>query len=149
MLLGSRPAGNNQFWYEVTSLDIATSQGPFAADPSFGLVTDKGVDTYDPDTFYVSDGRNLKVTKNHGVTWATRTPNTINAIADIAVDPRNRDYAFVVDDSVSMSAHFRHEPTPLTRCTLLNDVDSNARVENVDVRYRSYTGEYSDFRIVE
>ncbi len=24
-----------------------------------------------------------------------------------------------------------------------------ARVENVDVRYRSYTGEYSDFRIVE
>jgi acylphosphatase len=26
---------------------------------------------------------------------------------------------------------------------------SAARVENVDVRYRSYTGEYSDFRIVE
>ncbi len=24
-----------------------------------------------------------------------------------------------------------------------------ARVENVDVRYRSYSGEYSDFRIVE
>jgi acylphosphatase len=26
---------------------------------------------------------------------------------------------------------------------------SAARVETVDVRYRSYTGEYSDFRIVE
>ena len=26
---------------------------------------------------------------------------------------------------------------------------SAARVENVDVRYRSYSGEYSDFRIVE
>ena len=26
---------------------------------------------------------------------------------------------------------------------------SAARVENVDVRYRSYSGEFSDFRIVE
>src|SRR5262249_17189665 len=38
-----------------TAVAAAQFQGPFAADPSFPTVADKGAGTYDPDTIYVTD----------------------------------------------------------------------------------------------
>ena len=35
---------------------IAHTQGTFAIDPGFPQVTDKGANSYDPDTIYVTNG---------------------------------------------------------------------------------------------
>src|SRR5206468_11875230 len=41
-------------FFSVTSLNIATYQGPFVADSFFPNVGDHGANIYDPDTIYVT-----------------------------------------------------------------------------------------------
>src|SRR5581483_9807811 len=62
-----------------------------------GLV-DKGFNSYDPDTIYVTGGITVRLTKDHGTTWINRSSNLpgTGGIEDIAVDPRARDTVFVV-----------------------------------------------------
>src|SRR5207249_2283648 len=88
-------------FYSVTALGAATYQGSFAADSAFPAVIDKGANTYDPDTIYISDGFSLNVTKNHGLTWVDRTAGLPFSlfIQTIVVDPRNRDTAYVVNSN--------------------------------------------------
>ena len=45
-------------------------------------------------------------TKNDGVSWADRTPaaGPLDHIASIAVDPRNRDVAYIVNDGAPAPA---------------------------------------------
>jgi len=85
----------------VTALALATYQGNFVADTGFPLVTDTGANTYDPNTIYISNGTALAVTKNHGQSWAVRTPplgpNTF--IQALTVDPGNRDTIYLVTNS--------------------------------------------------
>src|SRR5262249_2020881 len=82
----------------VTAVAIPSYQGPFVADPSFGLVTDKGANTYDPDTVYVTDGNSVFLTKNHGTNWVDRTTDLagMGLIADLEVDPTNGDTVYAV-----------------------------------------------------
>ncbi|HJZ58946.1 MAG TPA: autotransporter-associated beta strand repeat-containing protein, partial [Gemmataceae bacterium] len=96
-LTGANPSTNLGAGINPTAIAIAAFQGPFQADPGFTTVTDKLSNTYDPDTIYVSDGAQLRVTKNHGVSWVTRTPAGAagGTITDIAVDPSNRDTVLV------------------------------------------------------
>ena len=58
-----------------TAVAVATDQGPFTPDPDFPNVTDVGADNPDSGTVYVTDGANLYVTKNAGLTWNV-TPRT-------------------------------------------------------------------------
>jgi autotransporter-associated beta strand protein len=89
---------------QVTSLAISTYQGNFTFDSGFPLVGDQGASTYDGGTIYISDGANLWVTKDDGATWVDRTagiPAPISAefgIANLAVDPTNRDIAYLVNN---------------------------------------------------
>ncbi|MFO0880161.1 MAG: Ig-like domain repeat protein [Gemmataceae bacterium] len=82
----------------AVDLAISTYQGPFVSDPDFTLVTDKGANTYDPDTIYVTNGDSVYITKNHGVTWTDRTTDLsgLGGIRDLEVDPRNRDVVYAV-----------------------------------------------------
>ena len=74
---------------------LASYQGKFAVDAGFPQVVDKLSNTYDPDTIYVTDGGQIAVTKNHGVTWATRSiPGVNGGITSLAVDPSNRDIVY-------------------------------------------------------
>jgi autotransporter-associated beta strand protein len=89
--LGSAIAG-------ATALGLATYQGTFSADSGFNA-TDKGANTYDPDTIYVASGGAVEVTKDHGQTWIRRTsglPTGLD-VRSIVVDPRNRDTAYLVN----------------------------------------------------
>jgi autotransporter-associated beta strand protein len=105
----------------VTAIGTATFQGRFALDPEpnllgasppgFPNVTDKGSNTYDPDTIYVAGyfqqglgqanrREELRVTKDHGTSWVVRTPPGATPtdpapITDITVDPANRDTVYV------------------------------------------------------
>ncbi|MBX9583214.1 MAG: autotransporter-associated beta strand repeat-containing protein, partial [Gemmataceae bacterium] len=105
----------------VTAIGTATFQGRFALDPEpnalgasppgFPNVTDKGSNTYDPDTIYVAGyfqqgltqanrREELRVTKDHGTSWIVRTPPGATPtdpapITDITVDPANRDTVYV------------------------------------------------------
>jgi autotransporter-associated beta strand protein len=94
-------------WYEVTALALASYQGTFQADPGFSQVTDRGANTYDPDTIYavendyVAGVQRVVVTKNQGVSWKDRTPASVGSIVDIEVDPTNRDTAYVVSNASS------------------------------------------------
>jgi autotransporter-associated beta strand protein len=89
----------------VSALGVAEYQGNFAFDPGFATVTDKGANTDDTGTVYISDGTTLFVTKNHGTTWVNRTKGipaivtSTGSIAAIAVDPTNRDHAFVISSA--------------------------------------------------
>jgi autotransporter-associated beta strand protein len=84
----------------VTAIALTTYQGTFAPDPNFPSVTDQGANTYDPNTIYVTDGTNIFVTKDHGLTWADRSTGTalegLGSIVDLEVDPRNRDTVYAV-----------------------------------------------------
>ena len=81
----------------VRAIAIAQSQGPYALDPDFDDVPDKGANSYDPDTIYVTDGDNIYLTKNGGLRWVTRTGDISGGgIVDLAVDPRNRDVVYAV-----------------------------------------------------
>jgi autotransporter-associated beta strand protein len=84
----------------VTVIALAQFQGAFLADPGFNLVTDQGADSYDPNTIYVSDGSQIFVTKDHGQTWVNRTITVngvqVTGIADLEVDPRNRDTVYAI-----------------------------------------------------
>src|SRR5262249_38739283 len=80
---------------------IATNQGTYHTDPDFPLLPDLGANNPDASTIYASDGTDLFVTKDLGLTWNTisRTPpydSTNTNISDIEVDPTNRDHVFVV-----------------------------------------------------
>lgn len=82
----------------VSEIGIATYQGAFAADPNFTQNADNGNNTYDPDTIYATDGISVYLTKNHGVTWVDRTNDLtgLGFIADLEVDPANRDTIYAV-----------------------------------------------------
>src|SRR5207248_1738710 len=82
----------------VAAVAGATYQGDFHADPDFQLVVDRGANTYDPDTIYISDGRQIAVTKDHGQSWVLR-PGPFSAVNDLEVDPANRDTVYVVQNS--------------------------------------------------
>ncbi len=98
----------------VEALGLAEYQGTFQSDPRFPTVTDLGANTYDPGTIYVfgfdaNGSPHVLVTKNHGTTWVDSTaglPSTIS-VADIAVDPRNSNVAYLVDNSPPGSAFGR------------------------------------------
>src|SRR5262249_9096299 len=65
--------------------------------PGFPLVTDKGANTYDPDTIYATDGTKVYVTKDHGQSWVTRSVSGVsNGIVDLEVDPRQRNTVYAV-----------------------------------------------------
>ena len=82
----------------VSDVAIANAQGTFAIDPDFLQVTDKGANSYDPDTIYVTNGDQIFVTKNHGQSWTDRTGPLagLGSIVDLEVDPRNRDTIYAV-----------------------------------------------------
>jgi autotransporter-associated beta strand protein len=90
----------------ITAVAISTYQGnlpdgTYQVDPDFLLVTDKGANTYDPDTIYATDGFNFAVTKNHAQSWVMRTAGLGSGfIQDIMVDPRNRDTVYVVQQGL-------------------------------------------------
>jgi autotransporter-associated beta strand protein len=88
---------------KVTALAAASFQGTFQADTGFTLVTDKGANTPDADTIYVTNGTKIAVTKNHGQSWKVRTPvlPAGAVIQDLAVDAGNRDTAYAVVSSFS------------------------------------------------
>ena len=78
---------------------MAGYQGTYVSDPGFLQVPDRGANTDDPNTLYVTDGTSVYVTKNHGTTWVNRTSNLpagLNTIDNITVDPRNRDLVYLV-----------------------------------------------------
>jgi autotransporter-associated beta strand protein len=83
----------------VSALAAATFQGTFQADSRFPSVLDKGSNTYDPDTIYVTNGTSIFVTKDHGTTWALAAALPVgssNPITDLEVDPTDRDRVFAV-----------------------------------------------------
>lgn len=95
--------------YNVRALSAATYQGTFN-NAGFPLVTDKGSNTYDPDTIYVTDGASIFVTKNHGTTWVDRTEvlgGIQGRIIDIQVDPTNRDTAYALVDGFTAAKLFK------------------------------------------
>jgi large repetitive protein len=89
------------FDFTVTQVAIATNQGTFKADTGFPNVADMGVNTYDPNTIYVTGFSEvtgtpaLFVTKDHGKTWLQRNTGLpasgFSVSGSITVDPRNRD----------------------------------------------------------
>jgi autotransporter-associated beta strand protein len=81
----------------VSAMASATFQGPYEPDSGFKLVADKGSNTYDPGTIYVTDGVNVYVTKDHASSWVKRSTGLPvgTAISDLAVDPRNRDNVYL------------------------------------------------------
>lgn len=82
---------------DVTVFGISGFQGTFQADLDFDQVPDIGSNSYDRDTIYATNGSTIRVTKNHASTWVTRNlPGNLGSIVDIAVDPSNRDTAYVV-----------------------------------------------------
>ena len=82
----------------VTAIGAATYQGTFNADASFPSVPDRGANSYDPNTIYITDGAKLFVTKDGGNTWVnrTRTGGFGGTVQAIAVDASNRDTAYLV-----------------------------------------------------
>ncbi len=95
---------------QVTALGAAGYQGQFVPDNSFKLVTDRGANTDDPNTIYVTDGSKIFLTKNHGTTWVDRTPSILPAafsgISGIVIDPTNRDHAFLISNAPEGTAGF-------------------------------------------
>jgi autotransporter-associated beta strand protein len=88
----------------VRALALATYQGNFVSDAAFPDAFDRGANTYDPNTIYITDGGNLYVTKDHGQNWLVRTPpsppfDPKTIIQAIAVDPGNRDTIYMVTNS--------------------------------------------------
>lgn len=88
---------NLQAPFNPSAFAIAQNQGVFD-NTGFPLVTDKGINTTDPDTIYITDGSRVFLTKDHAVSWVDRTSNLagLGSIVDIQVDPRNRDTVYVV-----------------------------------------------------
>jgi autotransporter-associated beta strand protein len=97
----------------VTAMAISTYQGPFLADTNFPLVQDNGIDSYDPNTIYITDGSSVYVTKDHGTTWRNRTAGLRGMIdfSSIAVAQDDRDYAFVTSSAPPGSGSPRVEFT--------------------------------------
>ncbi len=91
--------------FNPTAIAAATYQGPFNGDPDFPAVTDKGTNTYDPDTIYITDGTKILVTKDHGLHWVNR--GSFGSVADIEVDPTNRDNVYLVRDTFGGSKVFK------------------------------------------
>jgi autotransporter-associated beta strand protein len=60
------------------SLSLGGFQGDFAFDAAFPLVTDKGANTNDNQTFAYTNGVDIFITKNRGTTWVNR--NTLPGI---------------------------------------------------------------------
>src|SRR5262249_7674811 len=81
------------------AIGLAAYQGPFTPDAGFAGVTDKGSSNYDPDTIYITSGRNVYVTKDHGFTWRLRNGNLpsngLNCTGILAA-PSNRDKGYVI-----------------------------------------------------
>ncbi len=82
--------------FRVLAFGLATYQGNFNTDVGFPAVTDKGANTYDPNTIYITDGVSLAVTKDGGNTWKTRsaTGGFKGFISSVTVDASNRDVAY-------------------------------------------------------
>ncbi|GEM_PF-1047857 len=87
----------------ITGIAVSDRQGPFKDDLDFPVV-DRGADSYDSDTIYLTVLTNnplpgdfdVRVSKNHGTAFFTRNAGlTRNNLSDIAVDPRSRDTAYV------------------------------------------------------
>ncbi len=111
----------------VSALALATFQGNFVLDSipvlpigspptGFPQVKDRLSNTYDPDTIYITNGTNIRVTKNRGVSWNVPAagdvrdiPDLLNpgfslsSINDLEVDPRNRDTVFAVRNTFDSS----------------------------------------------
>ncbi len=91
----------------VSAFGAATYQGNYNADidptKGFPTIADKGANSYDPDTIYITDGTKLLVTKDHGTTWRDRTVTGTGGfggtVQAITVDPGNRDIAYLVVSS--------------------------------------------------
>lgn len=76
---------------------VATRQGLFAADAGFPSVTDIGATNNDARTVYTASGTSINVTKNLGLTWVNRTiTGATGSVADIQIDPSNRDTLWVL-----------------------------------------------------
>ncbi|MCS7270977.1 MAG: autotransporter-associated beta strand repeat-containing protein, partial [Gemmataceae bacterium] len=81
----------------TVAIAIAQMQGPYSLDPDFADLPDKGTNSYDPDTIYISTGNDIYLTKNGGLTWVNRTGDISGGnIVDIFVDPRNRDVIYAI-----------------------------------------------------
>jgi large repetitive protein len=111
--------GNNfeQFWitftgpwlpstapyqFEIPISQVATVgfQGAFQPDPAFPGLVDNGSNTYDPNTFYVSDYYgNVFLTKDHGTNWVVRTPSGVTNggfLQQLYVDPTNENTVYAI-----------------------------------------------------
>ena len=89
----------------VTALAIPEYQGIFTADPDFTDVGDEGSDSYDSGTIYVTNGTDISVTKDGGLTWAGGVggdrdiPGVSGGIVQLVIDPTNRDTVYAVVNS--------------------------------------------------
>ena len=114
----------------ATFVAAAAYQGKFAADASFPLVTDKGTNTYVPDTIYTASGSSINVTKDHGATWVGRPVTGFPAggnIAALIVDPRSRDTIYVISNTFGGNKVFKSTDAGQTWLNL------NANLPNVPV----------------
>ncbi len=100
-------------WNELVSIATADFQGPYQADPSFTGLTVFPANHPDPNTIYVTDGKNVAVTKSLGAGWnynrgptATQLGNT--TITDIIVDPADSYTAFVTTSGSSGASGVGH-----------------------------------------
>jgi autotransporter-associated beta strand protein len=55
-------------------IGLGAYQGQWVDDPAFASINDfdRGANTYDPSTIYVSDGTSVTLTKDNGLSWVTR-----------------------------------------------------------------------------
>src|SRR5262249_951790 len=85
----------------VSSIAVSGYQGPFVFDSNFPLIGDIGVNSYDANTIYITDGTRLYITKDHATNgdWVAITPNGISQISSIAVSPDDRDWAWVTSSA--------------------------------------------------
>jgi autotransporter-associated beta strand protein len=121
----------------VTAIGAATFQGPFVPDPAFTLVTDKLSNTYDPDTIYVTDGGSLRLTKNHGVSWVTRTPqiNDVQFSVVFGGSLANRDVPLMTGAGVAGAY-----PSVTTR---RNGSDFGSEIQGVEVTSTGVNGTFT------
>ncbi len=83
---------------DVTAIGLAQYQGTFTTDPAFADSTDQGADAYVSNTFYVTDGNNVYLTKDGGLTWADRTNQLtgLGSILKLVVDPTNMNTVYAI-----------------------------------------------------
>lgn len=81
----------------VVAMAIPAYQGTYAPDNDFLYVPDRGINSYDSNTVYITDGTSFYVTKDRAQNWIDRSAGLGGpGIVNLVVDPRNRDTVYAV-----------------------------------------------------